>query len=100
MQPSRLKDLIHEKLKVYGLLGIREVSRGGQNIYLVRLMSLPFIVQNDVTVAINRKGFSVSSGVIFDAKDSPKDVISRVETMVSDTAERNGLKHGRQQTAS
>jgi len=92
MQPDRLKDLIHGKLKVYGLLSIREVSRGGQSIYLVRMMSLPFIAQNDVTVTINRKGFTVSSGVIFDAKDSPKDVVSRVEVIVNDTAERSGLE--------
>jgi len=64
MRTSRFKDLIHEKLKVYGLLSIQEISRGRQNIYLIRLMSLPFILQNNITVTINGESFNVSSGVI------------------------------------
>lgn len=89
---SMFKDMLQEKLRVYGLLKIREFSDGERNIYVAELMSLPFVVQNNITVTVAPNGFSVSSGVVFDSKDVSKEVIDKVEAIINNTAKRNNLE--------
>jgi hypothetical protein len=84
--------MLQEKLRVYGLLKVRDFSDGKRNVYVAELMSLPFVVQNNITVTIDSNGFSVSSGVVFDSKDVSKEVVDKVEAIINNIAERNNLE--------
>ena len=88
---ENIENLIRESLKAYGVLNVRRLSRGEGMVYMVGLMSLPLIIQNTLTIALNAKGFTVSSGMLFDLKDTPEEVASRAEFLLRQVAEKRGL---------
>jgi len=91
MSTSDLEKLISERLKAYGLLKVESVEHMGRRVYLARLMSLPFIVQNLITVSKQNDAFHVNSGIIFNSRDVSEEVTHSVEGIIGLVASGRGL---------
>lgn len=86
-----LEERIEEKLRHYGLLNVKGISYNGRYIYVANLIPLPFIPQNMITIIIDKEVFNVSSGTIFDSKDTNKEVVHEAEKIMNHVAGEMGL---------
>lgn len=78
-----LSKLIEEKLKAYGLLEVKSIAHKKHQVYSAKLMSLPLIIQNMITIIVDARGYKVSSGAVFDSKDVDEKVVREVEIIMN-----------------
>jgi hypothetical protein len=86
-----MEKLLQKRLKAFGLLKVKTAIYKGKRVYLAQLMSLPFIAQNLITLAKENDVFHVSSGAIFNFRDTPDDVINDVERKINLVAKEKGF---------